>query len=108
MQYQQKDLGYPRAKTDAKIRVTFPCGDVFDVPLQIVADSRDVYYRGEKMDTVSLIRNGREHASVLGMWLRNQMRWSDVDKYAVKADVRKEPDYDNDFPDVEYEIPDGI
>ena len=43
-----KDLGYPRTPTDAKLRVEMPDNTLWDVPVQLIADSRDEHYADEK------------------------------------------------------------
>ena len=55
--YQAKKLGYKRTPTKTVVRVKFNNGDVFDVPAQIIADSRDENYADEKEDTIGFIRS---------------------------------------------------
>ena len=45
--YAQKDLGYPRSTTTAMFRVQMEDMTKWDVPVQIIADSRDDHYREE-------------------------------------------------------------
>jgi hypothetical protein len=91
--YQQKDLGYPRAKTDAMLRVTMPDGSRWDVPAQVVADSRDEFYGDANgpEDTVQLIRDGQLHHGELADWAANDMNWCDVEKYATEAPRIEQP-----------------
>lgn len=85
--YEQKDVGYPRTKTDAMLRVTFEeDGSVWDVPLQIVADSRDEHY-GEKSYTIGLIRADRLDKYTLTEWAINQMDWDEFEPYAVRVEM---------------------
>ena len=53
---------YPRTPTTAKLRVTMPDGSKWDVPAQLIADSRDAEKRE---DTIGLIRAGSAPSSIL-------------------------------------------
>jgi hypothetical protein len=85
MTYTAKDLGYKRTSTDAIYRLEMPDGSVWDVPIQAIADSRDDHYAEDREDTVGEIRDGRIHESAIDDWAENNMNWSDVSKFAVRA-----------------------
>ena len=80
------DIGYPRKPTSAMIRVEMD-NDVWDVPAQLVADSRDAHYSTEKEDTIGFIRDGSLDAGALHDWASNNMDWNDVEDYAVQIPV---------------------
>ena len=92
--YTMKDLGYKRTPTIAIRRVTMEDGSEWDVPVQIIVDSRDENYASEKEDTIGFIREGSLSKGEVQDWASNNMNWSDVEDYAVKADTEpKEVDY---------------
>lgn len=88
-EYVMADLGYLRTPTAAKLRVKFSDGSVWDVPLQIVADSRDDNYSHEKMDTVGDIRAKRISCHVLEEWSVNQMDWDSFEPFAVLVETKR-------------------
>lgn len=103
--YKQKNLGYKRAATKAVMRVTFENKEKWDVPLQIIADSRDEHYKDEKEDTVKSVRAGKLDDDEFTDWFSNNMNWSDVSAFAVKVDEEPEPfDYEADFCNCEKSI----
>jgi len=85
-----KDLGYPRTPTDVIIRVDMGF-ETWDVPVQVVADSRDENYSDEKEDTIGFIRDGSLDAGALHDWASNNMNWYDVMEYAVLVPVARKP-----------------
>ncbi len=96
--YTQRDLGYKRTPTSARMRVTFSNGEVFDVPLQIIADLRDWNYKDEEEDTVEFAREHKVTRFNFHDWFSNNMNWSDVAEYAVKVDLPPMKfDYEADF-----------
>jgi len=96
--YKQKDLGYQRALTSAAMRVTFSNGECYDVPLQIIADNRDEYYRREKEDTVQYFRDGGLDKYDFTDWFVNNMNWSEVSDYAIRVAREQKPfDYESDI-----------
>ena len=97
--YIPKDLGYPRELTAAMIRVTFSNGEQWDVPAQIVADSRDENYKDEKEDTILSIRQKRLDNYDLIDWFTNNMNWSDVAKFAKKVRDCAPIDYEDELCD---------
>ena len=103
--YEQVNLGYEREKTKAMMRVTFQNSEKWDVPLQIIADSRDQHYKDENEDTIKFIRARQLDEYDLIDWFSNNMNWSDVSKYAVKVEEDIEPfDYEDDFSNCEKKI----
>ncbi|MDE2100909.1 MAG: hypothetical protein KGL39_26925 [Patescibacteria group bacterium] len=96
---------YPRTPTDAKIRVTFPNGDTFDIPAQVVADDRDANYADEEEDTVGFIRDKGLSDYDLLDWLCNNTNWEDVAPYAVRVEVPPpKVDYESEWCDAKKEI----
>ena len=87
MTYKQKDLGYPRAATTALYQVEMSDGSRWNVPVQVIADSRDEFYREDEEDTIGSIRDGRLSDSEIQDWAGNDMNWSDVQEFAVKAET---------------------
>jgi hypothetical protein len=85
MTYTMKDLGYARTPTDAKLRVEMPDGSLWEVPVQVIVDSRDEYYRGDEEDTTGFIRKGSLGEYEVYDWAGNNMNWSDVQEYAVQV-----------------------
>lgn len=81
--YKQKDLGYPREKTDAQFIVQMPDYSYWGVPCQIIVDSRDEYYKKDKEDTVKYIRRNTLSEYEISEWASNNMDWKDVKEYAV-------------------------
>lgn len=103
--YKLKNLGYARTTTSAMVRVKFSNGEQFDVPVQIIADSRDENYKDEKEDTVKFIRAGSLDSYEIKDWLSNNMNWSDVAEYAFKIPYSPRPfDYEGDFTNCDKEI----
>lgn len=87
--YKQKNLGYPRETTKARFRVTMPDGSQWDVPVQLIADSRDKHFADEREDTVALCRTSHDSYEIVD-WAGNNMNWKDVRRYAVAIPPRKD------------------
>lgn len=105
MTYQMKDLGYKRTPTTAVFRVEMEDGSKWDVPVQAIADSRDENYKDEAEDTVGSIRRGRLDGYEINDWAGNNMNWSDVKDYAVRAEVKpKKIDWEDGWANGEKEI----
>lgn len=86
--YKQKNLGYPRATTSDRLRVTMPDGSLYDIPVQLIADSRDEYYSIQDPDahedTVKLCRDSDDNYEILD-WAGGNMNWEDVEPYSKLA-----------------------
>jgi hypothetical protein len=80
--YQMKDLGYERTPTDARYQITMSNGDVYSIPLQLIADSRDEYYKEDEEDTIGFILDGGLDEYDLKDWASGNMNWEDVRDYA--------------------------
>ena len=85
---------YKRTPTKAKIRVTMPDGSKWDVPAQLVADSRDANYAEDNEDTIGFIRKGELEEYDLLDWAAGNMNWDDVKHAAVKFDEPPPPPTD--------------
>lgn len=85
MKYEMKDLGYKRTPTAALYRVEMEDGAKWDVPVQVIADSRDENYAEDQEDTIGHIKSGSLNDGEISDWAGNNMNWSDVQKYAVRA-----------------------
>lgn len=88
MIYIMKDLGYIRTPTTALYRVEMEDGSKWDVPVQVIADSRDENYQDDEEDTIGSIRDGGLAEFEIADWAGNNMNWSDVKDYAVRAEVK--------------------
>lgn len=102
--YKQKDLGYKRTPTDAMLRVTFANGEIWDVPAQVVVDSRDEHYKDEEEDTASQ----PDHDYEITDWASNNMNWEDLSPYAKF--VKQPPkvfDYEADWCNAEKAVVEG-
>lgn len=106
MSYKAKDLGYARTPTTGQMRVEMPDGSRWDVPLQVIADSRDEYYSADAEDTIGFIRAGELDAYDLTDWAANNMNWDEVRKYAVPlpASENQKPDYQEGWVNGDKEI----
>lgn len=105
MLYTMKDLGYKRTPTSAVYRVEMDDGSKWDVPVQVIADSRDENYREDEEDTVGFIRAGSLSAAEIQDWAGNNMNWSDVAEYATRAVVPpKKVDWEDGWANGEKEI----
>ena len=103
--YQQRMLGYPRTPTQAVIRVNFSNGEVWEVPAQLMADSRDANYADDKEDTIGYIHAGALNAYHLVDWMSNNMDWSDLVDYARQLPVLPQKiNYDIDFVNASKEV----
>ena len=94
-EYVMKDLGYKRTPTKAVYRVVMSNGEVWHVPVQVIADNRDENYADDQEDTIGFILKGSLHISNIEDWASNNMNWDDVKAYAVKFEV--------DPPECDYE-----
>ena len=94
MQYKQKDLGYKRTKTSARYMVHMDNLTMWSVPVQIIADSRDEYYKDDKEDTIKSIRKGDLDPYGIKDWASGNMNWADVKEYAVQEDSAGEPNWE--------------
>lgn len=75
-----------KTKTDAKLRVTMPDGSKWDVPVQVIADDRDAFYKDDQEDTIRFVREGGLGTYDIEDWAASNMNWSDVQAFAVKVD----------------------
>lgn len=92
MAYEMKDLGYTRTPTTAILRIEMPDGSKWDVPIQAIVDSRDAFYADDHEDTIGGIRANTLDASEIHDWAANEMNWSDVKEWAVRApDAKPKP-----------------
>lgn len=81
--YKQIDLGYFRAPTDAIMHIDVD-GETWGIPIQLIVDSRDTYYREDKEDTIGFIRKGSLTRFEIEDWVSNNMDWKDVEEYATR------------------------
>ncbi len=103
--YKQKKLGYKRTPTDALLRVTFSNGEIWDVPAQVVVDSRDEHYADEKEDTAQWIEDGSLSDYEITDWASGNMNWDELEPYAKF--VKQPPkafDYEGDWGNAEKEV----
>jgi hypothetical protein len=95
VKYEQKDLGYKRTPTTAQLHVEMGDGATWSVPLQLVADSRDEFYRDEKEDSIALLRTGELPTHSLIAWAVGTLNWEQVKEYAHWVpDKQKTVDYE--------------
>lgn len=106
MTYKIKKLGYERTPTSGQMRVEMPDGSQWDVPLQVIADSRDEYYRDEAEDTIGFIRAGQLETYDLKDWAANNMNWDEVREYAIPlpASENQKPNYQEGWVNGKKEI----
>lgn len=106
MKYEMKDLGYKRKETSALLRVEMSDGTRWDVPVQVIADSRDEHYREDEEDTIDFIHGGGLGDFEIYDWAGNNMNWSDVSQFAVRAPdaTRKKIDWEDGWANGEKEI----
>jgi hypothetical protein len=103
--YTMKDLGYPRTASERKLRLTFSNGEVWEVPVQVVADSRDAAYADEQEDTLGFIEEGTLDAFTLVDWANNNMNWRDLAPYAERVPRRAVPfDHEADWGQASKEV----
>lgn len=91
--------------------VTFSNGDIFAVPVMLVANDRAQYYfgRGEytsldeslKEDTTPLFETD-EYEIV--DWFKNNMDWRNVSKFAIKQTTTTKFNYDAGFSEAKVEV----
>ena len=99
MNYEQKDLGYPRTKTHLVLAVEFSNGEVWEVPAQVVVDSRDEHYKEDKEDTGAWSDSNLD--AELTDWASNNMNWSDLAPYAEKTESPPPLNYEDDWCNTE-------
>lgn len=109
MTYVMKDLGYGRTPTNGFLVVKFTNDEHWQVPAQVIADSRDEYYADRKENTIGYIRKESlgDHALIdtLIDWVSNNMNWEDLQPYATKLAVERVPfDYEGDWGDAEKNV----
>lgn len=103
--YVMKDLGYKRTPTTAKYHTEMEDGSVWAVPVQVIADNRDENYREDDEDTIGSIRDGGLSHNEIYDWAGNNMNWSEVKEWAVKASVTRTPvDWDEGWANGEHSI----
>jgi len=91
-----------------KLKIKFPNGDTFLVPVEVVAEQRTKYYseldgfeKGSKEWEDEFKQSMRED-EILD-WVQNNMDWEDVEKSATKVD-NGDWDYGDMWFDSEFEI----
>lgn len=102
--YKQKDLGYKRKPTAARLIVEFSNGERWAVPVQLIVDDRDTHYADEKEDTAGFIARGSLDDYEVTDWANNNMNWSDVSEYAEKVGGGKAVDYEDEWCNAEKEV----
>lgn len=82
-----------------KIRITFPNGDIFEIPAELIATARTEYYAGVdgfKKDSPEW-KEEFEHSMTpyeLEDWLEGNMDWVDIKDHAIKIEITEKPNYD--------------
>jgi hypothetical protein len=105
MTYTMKDLGYTRTPTDAMYQVEMPDGSLWQVPVQVIADSRDENYVEDQEDTIGYIRTCSLSEFEITDWAGNNMNWSDVKQYAVEVPrPKRKVDWEEGWVNGEKEI----
>jgi hypothetical protein len=100
------------------IQITFPNGEVWQVPAEVVAKDRAEFY--SQLDFERGHASSKEDAYVEELnyalndpvelidYLRNNMDWSDVQAHAVRVPVAQNAyDYGEAFDDARFEVKDG-
>lgn len=78
--------------------VTFPNGEVFMIPAEVVAKNRTEYYaekdgfKSESSEWLEEFEQSMDTYELLD-WMQNNMDWVDVKEHATKNESN-EPDYD--------------
>lgn len=90
------------------IKITFPNGDTFHIPAQVVAEARTKYYAdldGFEKGSKEWEEEYNQSMLELEDWLSNNMDWKDVKDYAIKVQNHN-PDnyYDKAFFEAEISI----
>jgi hypothetical protein len=90
------------------IEITFPNGDVYTIPAELIAQKRTEYYAendGFEKDSIDWIKEFdiSMAPSELYDWLQNDMDWADVKDHATKMES-SEPDYNSMWFDAEFEV----
>lgn len=96
----------------AKLRVSMPDGSKWDIPVNVIADSRAKYYHEEKGEFASLGESLSEDTIPLFMadpynvhdWASGNMNWSDVEEDAVKVSTSDPIDFDEGWVNGDYEV----
>lgn len=94
--YEMKDLGYQRTPCELGYHVEVG-KRVFQVPAQIIIDSRDTHYKDEQEDTWGFIVEGSLDRFEIRDWASNNMNWSEVAPYAVEIPVDPDEDDEDEF-----------
>jgi hypothetical protein len=85
---------------NTKIEITFPNGEVYMVPAEVVAKSRTEYYAGKdgfKNDSAEWFEEFEQSMKPMEIldWMGNNMDWVDIKDHAIKKEKEAvEPDYD--------------
>lgn len=89
----------------AKFRVEMGDGSVWEIPVQVIVDSRDEHYREDAEDTIGFIRKGSLDSSEIADWAGNNMNWSDVERFASPVPAKsKKVDWEDGWSNGEKEI----
>lgn len=101
--YKMKNLGYKRTPADgAVLLVAFPNKEIWEVPVQLVADSRDEWYKDEEEDTLGFPQ--ADIAPVLEDWAASNMNWSDLAPYAKQIADPPKINLDNAYLSANFEV----
>lgn len=92
----------------SKLKVKFSNGDVFLIPIEIIAESRTQYY--SEVDGFSKgstewdaeMKQSLRHDEIKD-WVENNMDWSDVKDFAVKEEAGSF-DYDKNWFEGEFDV----
>lgn len=91
-----------------KLRVLFENGECYDIPVDVILDSRAEHYADvDGIDFEEYVKL-EPHDSVddydIKDWASNNMDWSDVKVYAVKVHESNHFDYEYAFTNADKEV----
>ncbi len=87
-----------------KMRIIFPCNEVYDVPAEFIARQRAEYYEEEEKEIQSEIDFALNNEYEIIDWASNNMDWKDVKEVAQKVENTEKSDLETMWTNAEKKI----
>ena len=94
------------------LRVTFSNGEMYDIPIDVIAENRATYYASKELDKTHQgevfteeMKLALEDTDEITDWAFNNMDWKDVIHVAKHVEKdRKVPNYNKEWTNVKHKI----
>lgn len=78
-------------------QVTFNNGEIWNIPLVLIANSRSSAHKMDLEDPKQVLAEMTAHHYEASGWARNNMHWSDIRDYAFKTADAETPNFEEEW-----------